>query len=303
MSDQKQTGMVFDIQHFSVSDGPGIRTVVFLKGCPLRCRWCHNLESYLARPEIMAYAERCVGCGACVAACPQGITGIRGQESSWRESCIGCGNCVAACGAGALEMAGNRMTLEQVMGELLEDVSFYRTSGGGITLSGGEPMSQPQFALAIAKAAKEQHLHVAMETSGYCDADHLMAIRPYVDLFLYDYKLTGDEAHRKYTGVDQQRILENLHHLDDSGAAIVLRCPMIPGVNVNAGHEAGIIRLAASLQHVQQIHLEPYHNIGLSKWERLGMSDFDSFEIPEKEQLREMASRIAAATGIETIVM
>lgn len=200
-------------------------------------------------------------------------------------------------------MAGNQMTLEQVMGELLEDAPFYRTSGGGITLSGGEPMSQPQFALALAKAAKEQNLHVAMETSGYCETDHLMAIRPYVDLFLYDYKLTGDEAHRKYTGVDQQRILENLHRLDDSGAAIVLRCPMIPGVNVNAEHEAGIIRLVASLQHVQQIHLEPYHNIGLSKRERLGMTGSDAFEIPEKEKLREMASRIAAATGIETIVM
>ena len=173
------------------------------------------------------------------------------------------------------------MTVPQVMEEVLEDLPFYRTSGGGLTLSGGEPMAQSAFALAIAQAAKEQNLHVAMETSGYCAAADLMAIRPYVDLFLYDYKLTGDEAHRRHTGVDQQRILENLHLLDASGASIILRCPMIPGVNIHPEHEAGIICVAGGLRNLQQIHLEPYHNIGLSKRERLGM---DASCVPSLEK-------------------
>ena len=303
MTDTATTGIVFDIQHFSVSDGPGIRTVVFLKGCPLRCSWCHNPESYLARPQIMAYAERCVRCGACSAACPQGIAGFRAQEHGWREGCTGCGKCVAACGTEALEMAGNRMTVPQVMEEVLDDLPFYRTSGGGLTLSGGEPMAQSAFALAIAQAAKEQNLHVAMETSGYCAAADLMAIRPYVDLFLYDYKLTGDEAHRRHTGVDQQRILENLYLLDTSGASIILRCPMIPEVNIHPEHEAGIIREAGGLRNLQQIHLEPYHNIGLSKRERLGMDASCGNELPDKRLLMEMAERISAQTGRETLVM
>ncbi|MBP3541884.1 MAG: glycyl-radical enzyme activating protein [Clostridia bacterium] len=303
MADEMTTGTVFDIQHFSVSDGPGIRTVVFLKGCPLRCQWCHNPESYLPRPQVMAYQERCVRCGACGAACSRGISGIRGLDDGWREGCTGCGACVAACPANALELAGTRMTAQLVLEEVLDDLPFYRSSGGGLTLSGGEPMAQPDFALAIARAAKERGLHVSMETCGYCDPAHLLAIRPYIDLFLYDYKLTGDEAHRQYTGVSQQRILDNLHLLDNSGAAIILRCPMIPGVNLTQEHEDGIVRLAAGLQNLRQIHLEPYHNIGLSKQKRLGMEVSDSIQPPDKTLLTKMAMRISGATGTETLVM
>lgn len=297
------TGYIFDIQHFSVSDGPGIRTVVFFKGCPLRCSWCHNPESYLARPQIMTYVERCAGCGACGAACPQGIAGMRAKETHWRDSCIGCGQCAAVCATGALEMAGCSVTVQKVLAEVLEDRPFYRSSGGGITLSGGEPMAQPAFALAVAQAVKAEKLHVAMETSGYCDPAALMAIRPYVDLFLYDYKLTGEEIHRQHTGVGQQRILENLYALDQSGAEIILRCPMIPGINLHQQHEEGIIRVANGLRNLLQIHLEPYHNIGLSKRERLGMPVSGSIEPPDRQLLEAMAERISVATGRETLVM
>ncbi len=302
MTEQDRLGTVFDIQHFSVSDGPGIRTVVFLKGCPLRCSWCHNPESYLARPQMMVYRERCVNCGACVAACPQELAGNHGTDQRWREHCTGCGRCASVCGAKALEVAGQVMSVEQVMSEVLEDRPFYSNSGGGITLSGGEPMAQPSFALWLAKAAKEEKLHVAIETCGYCDPDRLMEIRPYVDLFLYDYKLTGDDKHQQYTGVSQQRILENLYRLDQSGASIILRCPMIPGINIDPEHEQGILRLAAGLRNLKQIHLEPYHNIGLSKRERLGLGIPGETDLPDRAQLNEMAARISAA-GPETLVM
>ena len=296
------TGIVFDIQHFSVSDGPGIRTVVFLKGCPLRCSWCHNPESYCFHPQLMVYGERCVQCGACTAACPRKIGGIRLSESE-REACTACGACVSVCPAGALEMAGKAMSAEEVMQAVMEDAPFYQTSGGGLTLSGGEPMAQYAFTLTLAKAAKAQGLHVCMETSGHCAREHLLGMLPCVDLFLYDYKLTGEEMHRRYTGVSGQQILENLHALDEAGAAITLRCPIIPGINMNAEHMGGIIRLVQSLSHVQQIHLEPYHKIGLSKRTRLGMDDADTIPLPDRAYLSGMAEQIAQATHIETLVM
>ena len=303
MDNANVTGTVFDIQHFAVSDGPGIRTVVFFKGCPLRCTWCHNPESFIARPQVMTYAERCGGCGACVQACPQKAGGARGMSDAWREVCVSCGSCAKACPAGAIEMAGRTLTVAQVMREVQEDVLFYASSGGGITLSGGEPMAQPDFALALARSAKEAGLHVCMETSGYCSGERLLAMAPWVDLFLFDYKLTGVEEHRKHTGVSQTRILENLRLLDDRGARLILRCPMIPGVNITGDHVRGIIRQGRSLRHLQQIHLEPYHKIGLSKRIRLGMDAEDGIDLPDRETLKAAAAEIKAATGLETLVM
>lgn len=273
------TGTIFDIQHFSVNDGPGIRTTVFFKGCPLRCLWCHNPESYIADTQVMFHKEHCVQCGMCK-------------------------NDIALCPTGAKKIVGRNVTVDAVLSEVLEDTHFYETSGGGLTLSGGEPMSQSSFALALAKSAKEKGLHVCMETSGFCDAESLKEIQPYIDLFLYDYKATGDKDHLAFTGVTQERILQNLYMLDELGADIILRCPMIPGHNITDAHIEGIINVSRRLHHIKGIHLEPYHNIGVSKRIGLGMSEgTDMITPPERAEMVTIANQIQDVCFIQTNVM
>ncbi len=275
----QSTGTIFDIQHFSVNDGPGVRTTVFFKGCPLRCLWCHNPESYITDTQIMFHKEHCIQCGMCKTD-------------------------IALCPTGAKKLVGRKITVDDVLSEVMEDTHFYETSGGGLTLSGGEPMAQSSFSLALAKATKEKGLHVCMETSGFCNAEFLKEIQPYIDLFLYDYKATGDEDHIAFTGVSQERILQNLLMLDELGADIILRCPMIPGYNISDKHVAGIIDVAGKLRHLKEIHLEPYHNIGVSKRIGLGMSEgTDMIAPPDREEMIAIADRIYKNTGIPTNVM
>lgn len=279
MTEKQLTGTIFDIQHFSVNDGPGIRTTVFFKGCPLRCLWCHNPESYIADTQIMFHKEHCIQCGMCKTD-------------------------ITLCPTGAKKIVGCNMTVDEVLSEVLEDTHFYETSGGGLTLSGGEPMAQPSFALALAKSAKEKGLHVCMETSGFCNAESLHEIQPFIDLFLYDYKATGDEDHLAFTGVTQERILKNLFMLDEFGADIILRCPMIPEHNITDAHVNGIIDVARKLCHLLEIHLEPYHNIGVSKRIGLGMSDgTDMIAPPERDAMMAIADRIQKQSGIKVVVM
>lgn len=279
MSNYKQTGTIFDIQHFSVSDGPGIRTTVFFKGCPLRCIWCHNPESYIMEPQVMFHKEQCIQCGMCKTD-------------------------IALCPIGARKLVGYKAAVEEVLAEILEDRFFFESSGGGLTLSGGEPMAQPAFALALAKAAKENGLHVCMETSGFCSREHLMQIQPYVDLFLYDYKATGENEHLAFTGVSQERILQNLFLLDELGANITLRCPMIPEHNMTDEHVEGIIQVASRLNHLSEIHLEPYHNIGISKRIGLGMEEHTQMLVPpEREMLNGYAKRIQEKSRVKVVVM
>lgn len=273
------TGTIFDIQHFSVNDGPGIRTTVFFKGCPLRCLWCHNPESYTADTQVMFHEEHCVHCGICKTD-------------------------ISLCPTGAKKIVGRNVTVEDVLTEILEDIHFYKTSGGGLTLSGGEPMAQSAFALALAKTAKEKGLHVCMETSGFCNSESLREIQPLIDLFLFDYKATGDKDHLAFTGVTQERILHNLHMLDTLGANIILRCPMIPDHNITDDHVSGIIHIARNLQHLSEIHLEPYHNIGVSK--RIGLSMNEGTTMitpPQKEDLQVIADTIQSHCGIRTLVV
>ena len=273
------TGTIFDIQHFSVNDGPGIRTTVFFKGCPLRCLWCHNPESYIADTQVMFHKERCIQCGMCKTD-------------------------ISLCPTGAKKLVGRNVTVDEVLTEVLEDTHFYETSGGGLTLSGGEPMAQPSFALALTKSAKEKGLHVCMETSGFCNAESLKEIQPFIDLFLFDYKATGDDAHLAFTGVSQERILQNLFMLDELGADIILRCPMIPGYNITDEHINGIIDAARKLRHLKEIHLEPYHNIGVSKRICLGISEgTDMIAPPDKDEMVTIENLIRNKSGIMTKVM
>lgn len=264
--------MVFDIQKFSIHDGPGIRTTVFLKGCPLRCMWCHNPESQSARPELFFNPEKCCACGACVGVCPQKAHDIApdGTHALDRSRCTACGKCAEVCPASALELCGKMMTVSDVLAEVCKDRAFYENSGGGLTLSGGEPMMSFAFSLALCEKAKQLHLHNAMETCGCAPTEHYGEMLSRVDLFLFDVKSLDAEKHLRFTGAPLAPILKNLRFLDDSGAAISLRCPLIPGVNDSPEELAEIAALANTLHHVRSIDLEPYHPLGEAKTVRLG---------------------------------
>ena len=292
-------GLIFNIQKFCINDGPGIRTTVFFKGCPLRCRWCHNPESHKALQELLYDPGKCVGCGRCVEACPAHAHEFAdGQHIFHREKCEKCGKCLESCYYEALEMAGKYRTVEDVLQEVMKDKIFYDNSGGGMTLSGGEPLMQFDFALALLQGAKERGLHTCMETCGYAEEEKLREIAPYVDIFLFDIKLTDSEKHRFYTGVGNERIRENLRILDALGKQTVLRCPIIPGVNDDEGHLAGIGALADSLENVLGVEVEPYHSLGTGKDQRLGRTDSVSFPLPEPAQVEQWVQTIQKHTKV-----
>lgn len=297
-------GNVFDIQHFSLGDGPGIRTTVFLKGCALDCEWCHNPEGKLHQPQVIYNSRSCAHCEACVTACPNGCHQVCvGVHLFNSEKCIRCGKCVEVCHFGGLETVGRKMSVESVIKEVEEDITFYESSCGGMTLSGGEPLDQPAFSLALSRAAKEKNIHVCVETSGFGKTENILELSKYTDLFLFDYKATGTDC-KKLIGVDNSLILKNLFSLDEQGACIVLRCPIIPTKNATREHICGIIGLAKQIKNLVEIHLEPYHNIGLEKRVRLGLLNSpEAITPPTQWEMSELRNKIEAETHTKVAII
>ncbi len=265
-------GIIFDIQRFSLHDGPGIRTTVFMKGCPLRCWWCHNPEGISSQPLLSFLPDKCIGCGFCFKVCPRRAHRMEGGRHVLdREKCIRCGACTVECCSGALELAGKKVTVEEVIREVLKDRPFYETSGGGMTLSGGEPTYQMAFTEALLQAAKNEGLHTCMETCGYADYNRFERLLPLVDQFLFDFKESDPERHLEYTGVSNARILANLRALIKHGASVLLRCPMIPGCNDREDHLEAIAAISRELPNLAGVELMPYHGLGTGKLERFGL--------------------------------
>ena len=295
-------GLIFNIQKFSLHDGPGIRTTVFLKGCPLDCWWCHNIESQGAGREPMFRADLCGGCGACAAACPQrAIRVVAGVAVTDPAACLSCGRCAVFCPANGRSICGSEMSVEEVVSEVVKDRVFYEQSGGGVTFSGGEALVQIDFLAEVLAACKAQGLHTAVDTSGAVPWAHFERILALTDLFLYDLKLMDDAAHRWYTGVSNRQILENIERLARATDALWVRVPVIPTVNDDAGN---IRRTIAFLQTIRfrQLNLLPYHELGRSKAAQLGRTyRLEGVRAPDDKAMETLRREFAAA-GFETVI-
>jgi pyruvate formate lyase activating enzyme len=291
-------GTVFDIKRYAIHDGPGIRTTVFFKGCPLACPWCHNPESRDPRPQISWSPARCLGCDACREACPTGALRSR-DEPADDATCLRCGACARACPSEARAVAGCRLSVTELIAAVARDRVFYEDSGGGVTFSGGEPLMQPAFLQACLEACRAQGIHTAVDTSGYADRETLLSIAPLVDLFLYDVKLIDPERHERHVGVPSTGILGNLRALSEAGGRIWVRFPLIPDVNDDAANVTATARLVKSLAPSPPVQLLPYHRIGGAKYRRLGMSYEMGEAVPPNGQRVAAVAQLMAGFGLE----
>jgi len=267
-----EKGIVFDVQRSSIHDGPGIRTTVFLKGCPLECLWCHNPEATAAKRQLFFHFDKCIQCGDCVKVCEDNVHYlIDGKHTIDYDKCTFCGKCVEACNSNALTIIGVEMSIENVMIEIMADFDFYTNSGGGMTLSGGEPLSQFSFSMELLKRCQEVNVSTCVETSGFIATTRFKQILPFVDIFLFDYKITSSEEHKKYTGVPNERILENLDLAYQNGISIILRCIIVPGINDTNQHFQSICALNIKYPNLKGIEILPYHNIGNNKRTSIGV--------------------------------
>jgi len=294
MTQSEPTGTIFDVKRFALHDGPGIRTTVFLKGCTLKCQWCHNPESWRPEREHSFRADRCTGCGRCAEACPEGAIGDNGQPGGVDPSrCTLCDACVEACRSGARELVGRAATVAELMAEIERDVAFFDESGGGATFSGGEPLGQPDFLLAALKECRRREIHTALDTTLHAPWEIVDSLRDWVDLFLCDVKQIDSAVHEQFTGVSNELILENLRHLAGLGHPIIVRVPLIPGVNVDDDSIMAVSRFVAELGSVRRIDLLPHHAAAKGKLTRLvGNHDFMDVEPLAAARIDEIVKRL-----------
>lgn len=297
-----EMSLITNVQKFSIHDGDGIRTSVFFKGCPLKCEWCHNPETQRFEKEMQCDKEKCVGCGTCAKVCPNGAISMEnGKPEMKKDACTFCGKCVNFCPIGIREIIGREYSVKELIKELMKDQMFYEESGGGVTLSGGEVMAMDiDYILAIAKELKRQDVTLTIDTCGYVPYEKFQAILPYVHTFLYDVKVMDSKLHKKYIGVDNQLILDNLIRLAADGARIYIRIPTIKEVN---GNEKNMKETIAFLKehdiHPAQINLLPYHDTGSGKYSKLDMEyKGTDLHAPEKEEMESFV-RLFVESGFQ----